>query len=822
MTKRLLTLLLLVTSLWSWDVKAQCPFTVEITQSEPLSCNGGLVTLSPQISPAGNYTVQWFINGAVLFTTNAVISQPGTYFALVADAATGCSLTTAYTALVDSTLTTATIVGSGCTNPVFTVETNSPNSTYLWSNGATTPQIQPSSSGTYCVTVTGPSGCTAVSCQVYNEGNPLNVTVQGSGNPNICTDSLGIYALITGGMQPFSYQWSNGNTQGWLVPTSAGYYGVTVTDANGCTGSGSYYFESDLDDCAKIEGTIFADYDNDCLLGAGDLGLQSMTIRVADASGTEYFDYSTSGGHYEISLPAGTYFITPIINNLPWSTCPGIFQVTVAAGETAVYDLPLQAAELCPVLEINVGNALLRRCNTQNYYHLNYNNQGTVVAENAYTILTLDDFLTLEQSNLPFINLGNHQYRFELGNIAVNTNGYFWVRVGVSCDAVLGQTHCLEATIYPNDPCPTANANWSGASVRLTAECDGEEVRFFANNIGTAAMTTSLEYVIIEDAVMMKMPPQAPLQIGENRLIFATPANGATWRIEAEQEPLHPGFSQPAVVVEGCGLSVNGAISLGFVTQLEADDADPWKDIVCRENVGSWDPNDKRGFPTGYGEKFHIRPGVDLEYVIRFQNTGTDTAFLVVIRDTLSEWLDAGSVRPGASSHPYRFDYYGDGYLKFVFDPISLPDSNVNVAASQGFVTFRVAQKADVPLETDLLNTAAIYFDSNEPVITNTTRHRVGINFVTVDTWTPAQAGLRLQVQPNPMNAFTILHVDGLPAGAEWQAELVDALGRVHLTKRSTEGTWRLDRGQLPAGPYWIRIWSQNGLLGTGKLLVQD
>ncbi|MCB0556652.1 MAG: hypothetical protein KDD02_24110, partial [Phaeodactylibacter sp.] len=63
--------------------------------------------------------------------------------------------------------------------------------------------------------------------------------------------------------------------------------------------------------------------------------------------------------------------------------------------------------------------------------------------------------------------------------------------------------------------------------------------------------------------------------------------------------------------------------------------------------------NDKQGFPRGYGDEHYIYPGTDLEYLVRFQNTGNDTAFLVVIRDTLSEFLDIATVRPGAASHPY-------------------------------------------------------------------------------------------------------------------------------------------------------------------------
>jgi uncharacterized repeat protein (TIGR01451 family) len=318
---------------------------------------------------------------------------------------------------------------------------------------------------------------------------------------------------------------------------------------------------------------------------------------------------------------------------------------------------------------------------------------------------------------------------------------------------------------------------------------------------------------------MLTIPPGSPLAAGEDRLVFSTPANGSTWRIEAEQEPFHPGFSMPSLTVEGC--TAGQTFSLGYVNQYELDDADEWKDTECRENVGSYDPNDKQGFPTGYGAQQYIKPGVDIEYLIRFQNTGTDTAFAVVIRDTLSAWLDPGSVEPGASSHPYRFDYYGDGFLKFVFDPIALPDSNVNVAGSQGFVSFRVKQMPDVPLQTDIYNRAAIYFDFNEPVITNRTHHKVGINFVTVDAWTPAREGLVLQISPNPAIDQVTLTIGGTDNIQDGCAELTDLTGR-HTTRIHFSGNQiNLERGQLPAGIYMLRITSEGKSIGYAKLIFK-
>jgi hypothetical protein len=118
-------------------------------------------------------------------------------------------------------------------------------------------------------------------------------------------------------------------------------------------------------------------------------------------------------------------------------------------------------------------------------------------------------------------------------------------------------------------------------------------------------------------------------------------------------------------------------------------------------------------------------PNTRLEYLIRFQNTGTDTAITVFILDTLSEFLDPASLELGATSHPcvvtMQTSAEGKTALRWQFDQIYLPDSNVNLLGSNGFVQFRISPKQSLPLGTQVYNDAAIYFDFNPPIITNKT-----------------------------------------------------------------------------------------------------
>ena len=87
----------------------------------------------------------------------------------------------------------------------------------------------------------------------------------------------------------------------------------------------------------------------------------------------------------------------------------------------------------------------------------------------------------------------------------------------------------------------------------------------------------------------------------------------------------------------------------------------------CRVNIGSFDPNDKIAFVENHLAGEWILPDTDLEYLIRFQNTGTDTAFNIRIEDRLSFWLDPATVKPGASSHSYRWELEDQNLLRFYF-----------------------------------------------------------------------------------------------------------------------------------------------------------
>lgn len=755
---------------------------------------------------AGSYTVTVTDANGCTATITRIVTQPAAMIATWQVSNATCNMSNG----------SAWAVMSGGTSPYAFEWTRAANGTIV-SNAQNLVDVP---GGIYRLKVTDSNGCVYNSPDIVLQPIPFSVTL---GEFFAC-NSITLAPIVTGGPGTFTYAWTGPNgftsTVQNITVSFSGVYTVIVTDANGCSVQAG--LAVDVPDnalCGAISGRVLRDEVDNCLTDAGDTGLAGWIVRAESPTDT-FYGVSQANGDFWVHVIPGTYTMSTITPNALWEPCPAGPSVTLAMPEDTVSggDLLVKPTYLCAELSVSIGTSLLRRCFNTNYYYLYYCNNGTEAAEDAYIIVTLDPFLSPVSATHPYTDLGGGVLRFDVGDINAGDCGAFQLRVAVSCDATLGQSHCTEAHIYPEGNCIPPDDAWSGASLRVTSQCDVDSVRFIIENVGLFDMQNQSEYIVVEDAVMLMMAP-FQLDAGHSAVV-AVPANGSTWRVEVDQVEFHPGLSSPGVSVEGCANSPQ--FSTGFVNQFPNDEADPWIDIDCRQNVGAYDPNDKQGFPLGYGQEHYIRPGTELEYLIRFQNTGTDTAFTVRIADTLSSWLDPATIRPGASSHPYEFSLSGTGFVEFLFENILLPDSNVNEAASHGFVKFNILPKVTAPLETLIENTAHIYFDFNEAVVTNTTRHRLGENFITVGLWQPQRPEYKIQVSPNPFYETVVIEVEGLNSTQAIHLQVMDLRGRVVHEETSTGPTISLRKPEWTTGMYLFKMDQKGTPVGSGKLIVQE
>jgi uncharacterized repeat protein (TIGR01451 family) len=185
-------------------------------------------------------------------------------------------------------------------------------------------------------------------------------------------------------------------------------------------------------------------------------------------------------------------------------------------------------------------------------------------------------------------------------------------------------------------------------------------------------------------------------------------------------------------------------------------------------------------------------------YTINFQNTGTAPAFTVRVEDQLDADLDWSTFEMITASHNYTVQMQ-DGKLVWTFNNIMLPDSTTDEPNSHGHIVFRIKPIADMPVGSVFENTAYIYFDFNEPIITNTAT----ISFVTTIN-VDEQTANNLTLYPNPtFGDFTV--VSDLLDGAA-RVSIYDIAGREVYSQNTTSIGSVLLTQKMEPGHYLVRI----------------
>jgi len=240
--------------------------------------------------------------------------------------------------------------------------------------------------------------------------------------------------------------------------------------------------------------------------------------------------------------------------------------------------------------------------------------------------------------------------------------------------------------------------------------------------------------------------------------------------------------------------------------------------------VGAFDPN---SIEVNYERltPAQVAARQPLDYTIHFQNLGTAAASLVILSDTLDfQKLDPASLMLVAQSHNCIWSLTSTGpntgLLTVRFLNINLPERNVDVIRSQGFVRFRVQPRPTLALGEVIPNRAGIVFDFNDPVITNTA-------ITTVFLATAALArheAAAWTAYPNPATDAVTLATDLTTAGPV-RIELLDVLGRPvrQQTLTAPAGPLRqtLDLRGLAAGIYVLRLTPPTGP-ATSRRVVRE
>lgn len=593
-------------------------------------------------------------------------------------------------------------------------------------------------------------------------GSDIYITGEFSDTFNFNTPSAldGNEISATGATDIFIARYNNAGDFQWAKRGGGTYldisYGIAVSKNDVCV-TGQFWGEADFNTPSatgtnviiteendadifiakyvqpNVYGYIYNDINENCIRDA-ESGIANRKAIIQPVGGV--VETNANGFWYLDSLYAGTYTITYDTSGAWQATCsnPQTFTVANSDSFTQISNFGLINTEPCPVPNISVFMPFMRPGFSNQKIYVTACNEytSTGVLADGYVIVQLDELLTLDEASISYTDLGENNFRFNINTLNPGQCESFELSTTLSMGAVLNQTLCMEANLYPIETCifdtvpaPTPPdftpclSPWDESDISIRGMCVNDSIIFIITNSGIDMECFSPVRLYIDGEYTWL----DSLMLSEDETFnYVFSGDGRTWRLEIDQHPLRPGNSRPNASIERCGNPVNWTPDL--INILPHDDEDPIKDIYCGLVTGSYDPNDKTGYPLGVGEDHLIAPDQKIDYVIRFQNTGTDTAFTVKILDTLSADLDIFSVRSGASSHDYTFRIYGQRILEWTFNNILLPDSTTNEPASNGFVTFTVNQVNDDLLDgTEINNSADIYFDYNAPIITNTTNH---------------------------------------------------------------------------------------------------
>ena len=298
-----------------------CDTTVSVTLIDPLVLTADVVSI---VTPSCN----GIANGSAI--VQAAGGTPG-YFYYWSNTQTGATAT----GLAAGTYTVTVSDTNGC-NIVLTITINEPDVlnpvlldildvtcnggsngagfinvtggtepyTYLWSNGATTEDLNGVGAGDYTVQITDANGCDTSFTLVISQPTPMVAFIENQVNVYCAGNNTGEASVnISGGVPGYTYLWDNGQTTQTVADLSAGPHSITIRDANNCITIVNFVITESI------------------VLSAGDVDVNNVTCNGGNngsisfnmEGGSAPYSYVWSNGQTTvpaINLQAGDHSVT--------------------------------------------------------------------------------------------------------------------------------------------------------------------------------------------------------------------------------------------------------------------------------------------------------------------------------------------------------------------------------------------------------------------------------------------------------------------------------------------------------------------------------
>lgn len=501
----------------------------------------------------------------------------------------------------------------------------------------------------------------------------------------------------------------------------------------------------------KLSGYVFFDSVKNCTMDTLEKGLERFIIK-AQKGGQTYFSGTDQNGFYVFDdLDTGAYDVTvlrPLEKDgarIQTPICDTTFVVSYSQnGSSQTHNVGYDV-KLCPRLEISVGSIRRRRCFASKT-NVKYCNTGFAPSYSTTVAVTFPTFVELLSVDSNYTtcgtkvgcpelkNVGEKTYLFSIGLLNAGQCGTISINDSIICgiEEIRNATVCTKATIKGANACLSKTQD-SLYNIAIHSKCEGEQLVHEIMNLDTRDMEDSVRYQVLFNNQIastghfkLQANQSVSLKYSGNRQYTYTV------RVDSLAKIKNSGiyFS-----TEGNVCKVNYwndstyASAQGFISKMpimtsinSSTDCQPIRD--------SFDPNDKQVLPLGVefgNSNGNIVNTQELNYTIRFENTGTDTAYKIMVKDIIDTNLDIRTLRMKASSSPLNWKINGieKPELEVLFSAINLPSQKADSINSKGYFQFSIYPKANLPVGSSIRNQAAIYFDFNSPIYTNTVLNQI-------------------------------------------------------------------------------------------------